>query len=117
MNPNITEIKQCITCLNQLDLIMFSMDFRNNYYKNCNTCKDKFRDYRQNDNIKEYTKKYYIQNKKKIDETSSKWTKDNKDRVNEPIICEKCGSMTTRNHRWRHHQTTKCKDLNNKKIT
>ena len=112
MDPIITEIK-CTKCLNKLDLTLFSMDFRDNYYKRCNDCRNKANKYNQKDEIKEYSKDYYIQNKKKIDESSSKWSKDNKDRVCEKLICGICGTTTSRNHKWRHIQTPKCKKFKN----
>ena len=113
MDPIITEIK-CTKCLKQFDLTMFSIHFRGDYYKQCNDCGQKSREYDQTDHKKEYSKIYRGNNKEKQCDYSKQWKIDNMDRVCGKVECENCGSITTRQNQPRHKRTTKCKEFNNK---
>ena len=51
-------------------------------------------------NSLEYTRKYYAKNKERIQQI-----------MTQKIVCGHCGSVLSRSHMTRHHQTQKCKNF------
>ena len=106
-----TELKECTRCLHKLELSLFSLNPRGEYFKRCDTCRKKINNYHNQDHAKEYFKKYYEANKDKKNAQSRKWLQDNKDYVYEKLKCDKCGSVVTRDSMLRHTKTKKCKTI------
>lgn len=85
-------------------------------YRNDN--KEKIQEYQKiyrydnTETSKEYRKKYYEDNKEKITKSLKKYRNDNKEIINEKkkekVICEHCGSETSKTNLKRHQQSKHC---------
>ena len=53
------ELKECTRCLHKLELSLFSLNPRGEYFKRCDNCREKINEYSKTDKAKEYYKKYY----------------------------------------------------------
>jgi len=106
-----TEQRECTRCLHKLDLALFSLNYKGEYFKRCDTCRKKTNAYHQNDIGKEYAKTYYENNKEHRKAQSKAWQQEHKDRLNEKVVCENCGAITNRCGRFRHKHTKKCKEF------
>lgn len=58
---------------------------------------------------KEKSRNYYIQNREKILSQRKKYVEENKNYLHEPVICDRCGSVITRQNLPRHQHTKTCK--------
>ena len=106
-----TEQRECTRCSHKLDLALFSLNYKGEYYKRCDTCRKKINGYQQHDNVKEYAKTYYENNKEHRKAQRKEWKQEHNDRLNEHVVCENCGAITNRSGRFRHKHTKKCKEF------
>ena len=104
------ELRTCTKCNKTMELQYFSMNFKGEPYKRCQTCINKISVRRQKPEVKEYAKQYYEENKEHKKQMSKQWKQNNKDRLNEKAVCVICGSETNRCNTSRHKHSTKCKE-------
>ena len=77
---------RCVSCKRELSEEEFSINPKTGeYYKHCNSCREKDKEYREQnkDKLKEYDKEYREQNKDKIKEKKKKYKEQNKDKLKE----------------------------------
>ena len=103
-------LRTCSRCNKTMELQYFSMNFKGEHYKRCQTCINKISVRRQKPEVKEYAKQYYEENKEHKKQMSQQWKQNNKDRLNEKVVCVICGSETNRCNTSRHKHSTKCKE-------
>jgi hypothetical protein len=77
-------IEYCRSCKNNVDIVLFSINPRNNQlYKQCNPCKELDRQYhiRNKERKNQQAKIYYAENKEKLQAQRKEYRNNNKDKI------------------------------------
>ena len=109
------DLSTCSKCYKSMELQYFSMNYKGEPYKRCQSCNKKRNDYFKIPKYQEYVKRYYQENQEHINQMKRQWLQDNKDRLSVNVVCEICGTITHRCSQPQHKKTLKCKEaLKNK---
>ena len=102
--------KLCNRCYNkELTISDFDINLKTNeYYKSCNKCReyDMQRKINNRDKTNAQSQKHYQETKDKQIERAMQWQKNNKDRLDEIIMCE-CGGKCQRRIKYKHDKSKK----------
>ena len=104
------ELRTCTNCNKTMELQFFSINFKGEHYKQCQICNKTRSAWYLKPEVKEYAKQYYKEHREHTIQMSAQWKQQNKDRVNENVVCVICGSVTLIYNNSRHHKTNKCKE-------